>query len=135
MTESSSPGQGRRDIGGFVPTSTSAADTSDSPQQGQRDTGGFVPSKSTLADSDEFLFSESDDGAAYGGFGNDLLNADDVLGAIETANDSEWRYVPVRRTTVAEESDIAGNFRDTDDGDTEATADPYAFFNFTVDLG
>ncbi|RYH12413.1 hypothetical protein [Tropicimonas sp. IMCC6043] len=135
MTDTSSPSQGRRDIGGFVPTSTSAADTDDSPQQGRRDIGGFVPSKATFADADVFVFSESDVDAAYGGFGNDLLNADDVLRIAETTGDSEWRYVPVRRVTVETETDIAGNFRDTADGEIEVTDDPYSHFNFTVDFG
>lgn len=53
----------------------------------------------------------------------------------EATSDPEWIYVPVRRTADDEEGDIASNFRDTADGDTEATVDPYSNFSFDVDFG
>lgn len=92
--------------------------------------------KTMLKDIEDTLIfvSKTDSSTAFGGFGNDLLNADDDLGAASAAGDSEWRYVPVRRTALTEEKDAAGNFKDFADGDTWA-ADPYASFNFLVDWG
>lgn len=49
--------------------------------------------------------------------------------------DSEWIYVPVRRTADDSDGDIAGNFRDTDAGEPDAAVDPYSTFKFTVDWG
>ena len=38
------------------------------------------------------------------------------------SSDSEWRYVPIRRISLADsDGDIAGNFHDTADGETSAT--------------
>ncbi len=84
---------------------------------------------------DTLIFVRDSGEAAIGGFGNDLMNADDVVQTTTAAGDSEWRYVPVRRMAVETDGDIAGNFRDTAEGETGMAADPYAFYNFQVDLG
>ena len=52
-----------------------------------------------------------------GGSGNDLMNADDVM-------------VVSDDTTIEGYPEIAGNFRDTAEGET--ADDPYSNFNFTV---
>lgn len=54
------------------------------------------------------------------GWGNDLINADDVMGVgVETEVESY--------------PDVAGMFRDTAEGET--ANDRYSNFNFTVDWG